>query len=129
MKRDYVYYEITDKKKLPNKIRMIIGLAKSILNDKEIDNWVFHHTATEYAYDGFFDLIRTLANFRFVEWKIEKIKRVLAIDAETGEVLVDKETTEKKGLGIVLKALKRQRGYKEFDIHNYENLIKVYCKR
>jgi len=129
MKTEYVCYEIKDMRKIPKKIRMIMSLARSILDDKEISDWVWGHTRTEYAYDGFFDLIRSIANFTFVEWKIEQVKKIIAIDEETNEIVAEKETTEKKGLGFLLRALERQRGYKDFDIHEYDDHIKVYCRR
>jgi len=53
----------------PKKIRRIRKLAKQILEDKELDAWLWEHTHSPEHYDSVKDALRYIATTRFVEWE------------------------------------------------------------
>ena len=53
---------------VPPAIEQLTKLAKMILEDKELDNWLFTHTLNVDHYHQLVNALSVIANARFVEW-------------------------------------------------------------
>ena len=53
---------------IPQKLVVIRRLAKEILEDEELDKWLWNHTATINHYNNIIDTLKAITRWQFVKW-------------------------------------------------------------
>jgi len=63
-----VLFEKLSDKDLPLKLRRLKELVEDILEDKELDDWLWNHTATINYYYHIIDTLKAITKWQFVKW-------------------------------------------------------------